>query len=62
YGSIGLISTIADAYSYGIMLMESFTKKKPTYDIFFGELSLGRWVFEAFSGTIMQIMDMDLVK
>ncbi|CAA3009856.1 probable LRR receptor-like serine threonine-kinase At3g47570 [Olea europaea subsp. europaea] len=61
YGSTGLISTMADVYSYGIMLMEIFTKKKPTYDMFVGEFTMRKWVFESFPDAIMQIVDVDLV-
>ncbi|XP_022876867.1 probable LRR receptor-like serine/threonine-protein kinase At3g47570 [Olea europaea var. sylvestris] len=40
YGSAGLVSTMADVYSYGIMLMETFTKKKPTDDMFIVDVDL----------------------
>ncbi|XP_022862745.1 receptor kinase-like protein Xa21 [Olea europaea var. sylvestris] len=61
YGSTGLISTMADVYSYGIMLMKTFTKKKPTDPIFEGELTMRRWVVESFPDAIMQIVDIDVV-
>ncbi|CAA3015450.1 LRR receptor-like serine/threonine-protein kinase GSO2 isoform X2 [Olea europaea var. sylvestris] len=61
YGSTGLISTTTDVYSYGIVLIETFTKKKPTSDIFDGEFTMRRWVFESFPNAIMQIVDTDLV-
>ncbi|CAA2999712.1 probable LRR receptor-like serine threonine-kinase At3g47570 [Olea europaea subsp. europaea] len=61
YGSMGLISTMADVYSYGIMLMETFTKKKLTRDMFVGEFTMRKWVFESFPDAIMQIVDVDLV-
>lgn len=52
---------MADVYSYGIMLMETFTKKKPTHDMFVGEFTMRKWVFESFPDAIMQIVDVDLV-
>ncbi|XP_022870739.1 probable LRR receptor-like serine/threonine-protein kinase At3g47570 [Olea europaea var. sylvestris] len=61
YGLAGVISSMADVYSYGIVLMETFTKKKPTDDLFVGEFTMRRWVFESFPDTIMDIVDVDLV-
>ncbi|KAK9229859.1 hypothetical protein WN944_022825 [Citrus x changshan-huyou] len=42
YGSEGRVSTNGDVYSFGIMLMEIFTRKKPTDEIFSGEMTLKR--------------------
>ncbi|KAL2528993.1 putative LRR receptor-like serine/threonine-protein kinase [Forsythia ovata] len=61
YGSTGLISTMADVYSFGIMLMETFSKMKPTADMFVGEFTMRRWVFESFPNAITQIVDVDLL-
>ncbi|KAL2528492.1 putative LRR receptor-like serine/threonine-protein kinase [Forsythia ovata] len=61
YGSTGLISTMADVYSFGIMLMETFTKMKPTDDMFVGEFTMRRWVFDSFPNAITQIVDVDLM-
>ncbi|CDP11030.1 unnamed protein product [Coffea canephora] len=44
YGLEGLVSTSSDAYTFGILLMEAFTKRKPKDEMFTEELSLRRWI------------------
>ncbi|KAK6134311.1 hypothetical protein DH2020_031934 [Rehmannia glutinosa] len=61
YGSSGLVSTAVDVYSFGILLMETFTRKKPTDEMFLGELTMIKWVSESFPGALMQIVDTELL-
>ncbi|XP_041022936.1 probable LRR receptor-like serine/threonine-protein kinase At3g47570 [Juglans microcarpa x Juglans regia] len=61
YGSEGIVSTRGDVYSYGILLMETFTKKKPTDDVFTGEVSLKRLVEESLFLSIMEVVDINLL-
>nr|XP_011469530.1 PREDICTED: wall-associated receptor kinase-like 14 [Fragaria vesca subsp. vesca]XP_011469531.1 PREDICTED: wall-associated receptor kinase-like 14 [Fragaria vesca subsp. vesca] len=44
YGMEGIVTRRGDVYSFGIVLMETFTGKKPTDEIFVGEMSLKQWV------------------
>ncbi|KAI5447713.1 hypothetical protein KIW84_015242, partial [Lathyrus oleraceus] len=60
YGSKGVISVKGDVYSYGIMLMEIFTAKKPTNEMFAGELTLKTWISESMGRSIMEIVDFNL--
>ncbi|EYU28103.1 hypothetical protein MIMGU_mgv1a001115mg [Erythranthe guttata] len=46
YGSEGLVSTRCDVYSFGIMVMETFTRKRPTDDLFAEGLSIRDWARE----------------
>ncbi|XP_047260473.1 probable LRR receptor-like serine/threonine-protein kinase RPK1 [Capsicum annuum] len=41
YGLEGLVSTKSDVYSYGVILLEMFTRRKPNE--FEGDLSLKQW-------------------
>ncbi|XP_059658669.1 LRR receptor-like serine/threonine-protein kinase EFR [Cornus florida] len=61
YGLEGLVSTRSDVYSYGIMLMETFTRIKPTDDMFAGDLSLKLWVSESLPNAIIQVIDPNLL-
>ncbi|KAG4213329.1 hypothetical protein ERO13_A01G049266v2 [Gossypium hirsutum] len=40
YGTAGIVSTKGDVYSFGILMMETITRKKPTNEMFEGETIL----------------------
>ncbi|XP_012830317.1 PREDICTED: probable LRR receptor-like serine/threonine-protein kinase At3g47570 isoform X2 [Erythranthe guttata] len=44
YGVEGLVSTRCDVYSYGVMVLETFTRKRPSDEMFGGDLTLKNWV------------------
>ncbi|GMY10620.1 probable LRR receptor-like serine/threonine-protein kinase At3g47570 isoform X6 [Fagus crenata] len=44
YGSEGKVSVKGDIYSYGIILLEIITRKKPTDEMFVGEVDMRQWV------------------
>lgn len=62
YGVEGLVSTRSDAYSYGILLMETFSRRKPSDDMFTGELSLRRWIKDSMPSQIAQTIDPNLLR
>ncbi|PHT49641.1 hypothetical protein CQW23_09388 [Capsicum baccatum] len=59
YGLNGLVSTKCDVYSYGIMLLETFTRRRPNE--FEGDLSLKQWVSYSFLEAVMDVVDVNLV-
>ncbi|KAH9716293.1 protein kinase domain-containing protein [Citrus sinensis] len=61
YGREGRVSTNGDVYSFGIMLMETFTRKKPTDESFTGEMTLKRWVNDLLLISIMEVVDANLL-
>ncbi|XP_048131724.1 receptor kinase-like protein Xa21 [Rhodamnia argentea] len=61
YGSGGYVSTRGDVYSYGILLMEIFTGKRPTDEMFSGEESLKRWVKSSLPDAVGDVLDAKLL-
>lgn len=57
----GLISKRSDVYSYGIMLLETFTKKRPNDEMFTGNLDLKSWVHSSLPDKLDKIIDADLL-
>ncbi|XVF49444.1 hypothetical protein PTKIN_Ptkin04bG0012500 [Pterospermum kingtungense] len=62
YGSSGIISEKTDVYGFGILLMETFTRKKPTDEMFEGEMNLRRWVSESLPHAVDRITDATLLE
>ncbi|XP_070052458.1 probable LRR receptor-like serine/threonine-protein kinase At3g47570 isoform X2 [Nicotiana tomentosiformis] len=62
YGQDGIVSTGCDVYSFGILMMETFTRMRPSDEIFNGDLSLRRWVSDSFPSGIHKVVDSNLVQ
>ncbi|KAK2987196.1 hypothetical protein RJ640_029081 [Escallonia rubra] len=61
YGMGEEVSTEADMYSYGIMLLEMFTGKRPTDSMFIDNFSLHNYVKFALPDRVMEILDSTIV-
>ncbi|KAK2978042.1 hypothetical protein RJ640_000703 [Escallonia rubra] len=62
YGLEGSVSTSCDVYSYGIMLIETFTRKKPTDEMFAGHMTLKCWVKESLPSAVIKVLDNNLLR
>ncbi|KAL3746082.1 hypothetical protein ACJRO7_015092 [Eucalyptus globulus] len=61
YGLEGKVSTKGDVYSFGILLLEVITRKKPTDEMFNADMSLRLWVGAAIPNRVLDIMDGKLI-
>lgn len=57
YGMGGKASMQGDVYSFGILLLELFTGKKPTDDMFTDDMNLHLFAEEALPKRVTQIVD-----
>ncbi|KDP38739.1 hypothetical protein JCGZ_04092 [Jatropha curcas] len=61
YGMGSEVSTYGDVYSYGILLLEMFTGKRPTDEIFNGSFNLHNFVKVALPNNVVELVDPVLV-
>nr|XP_043629759.1 putative receptor-like protein kinase At3g47110 [Erigeron canadensis] len=61
YGLGSKMTSSGDVYSFGILLLEVMTKKKPTDDIFNENLSLHKFAYVALLDQVIDVLDVDIV-
>ncbi|KAA8549384.1 hypothetical protein F0562_001068 [Nyssa sinensis] len=61
YGLGGQVSTQGDLYSYGILLLEIFTGRRPTDELFKDDLNLHKFAKMALPGRVMVIVDQSIL-
>ncbi|TQE01695.1 hypothetical protein C1H46_012639 [Malus baccata] len=61
YGMGGQVLTLGDVYSFGVLLLEMFTGKRPTDDMFGDHLSILQFTAMAMPDHAMDIVDPSLL-
>ncbi|KAJ6854275.1 putative LRR receptor-like serine/threonine-protein kinase [Iris pallida] len=62
YGSTRGVTIRGDVYSFGILLLELVTGKKPIDTMFSGELNMRQWVCNAYPTAVMEIVDSNILR
>ncbi|KAA8549391.1 hypothetical protein F0562_001075 [Nyssa sinensis] len=57
----GQVSTQGDVYSYGILLLEIFTGRRPTDELFKDDLNLHKFAKMVLPGQVMEIVDQSIL-
>ncbi|CAI0628163.1 unnamed protein product, partial [Linum tenue] len=61
FGGEGIVSIKSDVYSFGILLMEVFTRRKPTEESFDGGRNMKQWVTTLLPTRVTELADANLL-
>jgi hypothetical protein len=62
YGLGRHVTTKGDVYSYGVVLLEMLTRKKPTDNMFVEGVSLQKWVGSSVPKRVGDVVDRSLLR
>ncbi|XVF78734.1 hypothetical protein PTKIN_Ptkin14bG0159400 [Pterospermum kingtungense] len=62
FRSAGIVSIKCDLYSYRILLIETFTRKKPIDELFNEAMTMRHWVRSSLSKGVIDIADGELLR
>ncbi|KAJ6854170.1 putative LRR receptor-like serine/threonine-protein kinase [Iris pallida] len=62
YGSTGGVTIRGDVYSFGILVLELVTGKKPVDTMFNGKFNLRQWICNAYPTAVMEIVDNNILR
>ncbi|XP_060182910.1 receptor kinase-like protein Xa21 [Lycium barbarum] len=62
YGQDRRVSMSCEVYSFGILMMKTFTIMRPSDEIFIGDLSIRCWISDSFPSEIHKVVDANLVQ
>ncbi|XP_030550331.2 putative receptor-like protein kinase At3g47110 [Rhodamnia argentea] len=62
YGAGSAVSTKGDVYSFGVLILEMFTGRRPTHDIFQNGLNLHRFAKAALTDRVEKVIDPNLLQ
>ena len=62
YALGGHVTTKGDVYSYGLVILDILTRKKPIHNIFVEGMNLQKWVGFHFPNQVGEVVDRSLLR